>query len=250
MADKPTIRVATAQRSNLFNGELVAGAGKGAIVGTVVGMPVVGAVIGAGLASFTKKNEEDNSLAANGKIIKEVKKPTIFNREMLVGTAAVVGSLGVSGLIATAVMGAATVGGIIAAPFTGGLTLAPALVGLAGTAATVAVPTVAGLFGKGRMEKEYALAEEQKQQELAQQRLTTARAGLALNGMNNAVPFQRQQQQTSLAMPGANNIVPYQRSYKNVEGASMANPVKGPATIRIENERAAQQQAVGAGQQV
>lgn len=219
MADKPILRVATNKAPNLLNGELVSGAAKGAIVASVLGMPVVAPVViaGAGISAFMKKQQDDQSLAKTGAVIEEVKPPTVFNREMLVG---VVGA----GALATA------------APFlTGGLSLAFLATGpvgwALGTVAALAVPVGAGLFGKGRMEKEYREAEVTVRQQAAADQLAIARGRSA----GNVVSMGK-------SAPNYTNSAPLSM----IEAGRNSAPMQGGFVEKALAERQ-QQQLAGAG---
>jgi hypothetical protein len=223
MADKPTLHVAVNRPSSLMNGSMVPGAVIGSVVGSVVGMPVVGAAAGGTIGGFLQKNQEDKNIARTGKVIEEVKPPTIFNREMAIAGAGAAALTGVVGAALTGGLGALGVG---IATITGAL---PVLaLGAVGLAVFSAAPVIGGMVGKGRMEREYADAQVVLKQQAAESQLARARA----NAANNIVPIQRSMQ------PNYKDTVPL----AEIQAAQNAAPMQGGMAEKVLAARQQQHQ--------
>jgi uncharacterized protein YcfJ len=197
MADKPTLHVAVNRPTSIINGNMVPGAVIGSIVGAVTFNPLVGAAAGAAIGGFMQKSQEDKSVARSGKVVEEVKPPTIFNREMAIagaGAAVVFGGLG------AALTGGVGVAGLAAAALSGGLI--PLAIGGLGLAAFSVIPVIGGMMGKNRMEREYAEAQVATRQQAAQTQLTQARANAAMNYKNTVPLAEIQAAQSAAPIPG------------------------------------------------
>jgi hypothetical protein len=187
MADKPILHVVSNKQSSPLNGEVLSGAAKGALIGAVIpgAGHVLGAAIGAVAGGVGKHIQDNQSIQQTGGIVEEFKPPTIFNREMLMGTAGAVTTLSLGGGLLTGALG---IGGVAAGIMSGGLV--PLALGGLALAATVAIPVGAGIMGKGRMEREYAAAEIAVKQQAGQSSLTKARAVSAEAAMyKNSAPL-------------------------------------------------------------
>lgn len=143
-------------------GAVTTGAIKGGAITSVIGLAPVGAAIGAAWGGIGEVTRQHNT-QENGKVTKQVKEPSIFNGEMLVGGA----------------LGTLAAGATVAA--------LPGLLGFAlgmtvfGTAAVGAGALIGGNVGKNRMENELSEARVQHGQSKAlmdQGRVATRQAEL------------------------------------------------------------------------
>ena len=220
MANKPVLHIVSNKQPNILNGEMLSGAAKGAIVGTVLGGPVVGTVIGAAAGGIGKHIQDNQSIQKTGGVVEEIKPPSIFNREALIGTAVGTAAMGTAALM---IGGVVTGAGLLAIPILG------PFLAIAAPVVTLAVPAIGGFIGgnigKGRMEKEYAAGEIAVQQQAAQSQLAQARARSADAAMSykNSAPL------------------------ADIQAGMNSAPVQGGAVERVLAARAASQQPQLAG---